>query len=290
VVPGEETYRCGLLLSPACPAFHPHGSRAHHPAPIANPLPHPRPFSHPATVLLALCVALGTGCRCASAGMAFQSGVAAVNSTPHLALTWLVAVVLVACILLFLGMLSVEVWRSVQFARRMHAVLKASAGTSPVGRASRAHRSYTDNPLKARPLPSAGTVVTVAGPQVGPMGQPPDKASGGAHGQHDAFVRVFTLGRPPPPPPSRDEGAVGGLVAAIGRSAAAAATALDLRRSPGSATSSESVKAGRNGRVRRLRNAMVGASGSPSPPPVQPPLPELPSATSGGGADQGVGH
>jgi hypothetical protein len=44
--------------------------------------------------------------------MAFQSGVAAVDSTPHLALTWLVAVVLVTCVALFLGMLAVEVWHS----------------------------------------------------------------------------------------------------------------------------------------------------------------------------------
>jgi hypothetical protein len=59
--------------------------------------------------------------------MAFQSGVAAVNSTPHLALTWLVAIVLVSCILLFLGMLALEVWRSVRFARHMLALTKSPA-------------------------------------------------------------------------------------------------------------------------------------------------------------------
>ncbi len=52
-----------------------------------------------------------------SAGMAFQSGVAAVNSSPHLALTWLVAIVLVACVALFVGMLAVEVSGRARFVR-----------------------------------------------------------------------------------------------------------------------------------------------------------------------------
>jgi hypothetical protein len=58
--------------------------------------------------------------------MAFQSGVAAVGSGPHLALTWLVAIVLVTCIALFLGMLGVEIWRSVRFARRVAAARRVS--------------------------------------------------------------------------------------------------------------------------------------------------------------------
>jgi hypothetical protein len=58
--------------------------------------------------------------------MAFQSGVAEVGSGPHLALTWLVAIVLVACIGLFAGMLAVEVWRSARFAHRMTAIRKVS--------------------------------------------------------------------------------------------------------------------------------------------------------------------
>lgn len=59
--------------------------------------------------------------------MAFQSGVAEVGSGPHLALTWLVAIVLVACIALFVGMLAMEVWRSVRFAHRVAAARKATA-------------------------------------------------------------------------------------------------------------------------------------------------------------------
>ncbi len=66
------------------------------------------------------------------AGMAFQSGVAEVGSGPHLALTWLVAIVLVVCIALFLGMLAVEVWRSARFANRQASARKSSAA-APVG-------------------------------------------------------------------------------------------------------------------------------------------------------------
>jgi amino acid transporter len=52
------------------------------------------------------------------AGMAFQSGVTAEGSGPHAALTWTVALVLVTCVGLFMGMLALEVYRSYRFARR----------------------------------------------------------------------------------------------------------------------------------------------------------------------------
>jgi hypothetical protein len=85
--------------------------------------------------------------------MAFQSGVTAVGSTPHLALTWLVAIVLVACITLFLGMLAVEVWRSLQFARRVHAVRKSSGGAAPAAghRATRAPKRPSTAPAPGAP-------------------------------------------------------------------------------------------------------------------------------------------
>ncbi len=67
-------------------------------------------------------------------GMTFQSGVAAVDGAPYKALTWLVAIVLVGCIALFLGMLGAEVWRSVRFARTVLAVRKVSTGAAPVAR------------------------------------------------------------------------------------------------------------------------------------------------------------
>jgi hypothetical protein len=76
--------------------------------------------------------------------MTFQSGVAAVGGAPYLTLTWLVATVLSACIALFLGMLALEVWRSVRFARRVLAVRKGHAGTSAgAGRVSRVGRRHT---------------------------------------------------------------------------------------------------------------------------------------------------
>jgi hypothetical protein len=214
--------------------------------------------------------------------MAFQSGVAAVDSTPHLALTWLVAVVLVACILLFLGMLSMEVWRSVQFARRVHAVRKASAASSPGGRASRPSRQYTDNPLKARRasgVAGTSTLATIAGLHAGAGTQradgPPGAAASGQRG--DASARVLTVARPPPPPPCRDEGPVG-------TSAGAAAAVLDQRSHhatrglAAAAMAHESLKAGRDGRVKRLRDGTAGApESSPAPPTqvTQPPQHEL---------------
>jgi hypothetical protein len=218
--------------------------------------------------------------------MAFQSGVAAVDSTPHLALTWLVAVVLVACILLFLGMLSVEVWRSVQFARRVQAVRRASTASSPVGRASRPSRQFTDNPLNAR-RPFAptglGAAATARGATADPALLPPEEALTDA----PAVARALTLTRPPPPPPTmRDGGPVGGLHTAVGSSAASAMAAVEPRsrhatRGPQApAGTPESLESDRDGRVRRLRNV---TSGRPPPPP--PPLRPYSAAATAGGVD-----
>lgn len=60
------------------------------------------------------------------------------GSGPHLVLTWLVAVVLVVCIGLFAGVLGVEVWRSVRFARQVAAVMQRASASSGPRRASRA--------------------------------------------------------------------------------------------------------------------------------------------------------
>jgi hypothetical protein len=54
------------------------------------------------------------------AGMTFQSGVTSAGSGTHTALTALVAVVLVGCVTVFVGMLAREVWNSLRFARRRH--------------------------------------------------------------------------------------------------------------------------------------------------------------------------
>jgi hypothetical protein len=68
--------------------------------------------------------------------MAFQSGVAEVGSGPHLALTWLVAIVLVTCIALFGGVLAMEVWRSMRFAHQVAAARKVSV-VAKVGQSNR---------------------------------------------------------------------------------------------------------------------------------------------------------
>lgn len=66
------------------------------------------------------------------AGMAFQSGVTAEGSGPHAALTWTVALVLVTCVGLFMGMLTLEVYRSYRFARRFKVARSSwSLGSAP---------------------------------------------------------------------------------------------------------------------------------------------------------------
>ena len=80
-------------------------------------------------------------------GMTFQSGVTAVGSNVHLALTYIVAIVLVLCVGCFVGILAVEVLRSVQFARHL--------------------RRKRKQPLSSRNLPVnlAGDTVTEEGDQ-----------------------------------------------------------------------------------------------------------------------------
>jgi hypothetical protein len=60
------------------------------------------------------------------AGMAFQSGVTTAGSGSHVALTWAVALVLVTCVCIFMGMLALEVYRSYRFARLVGTVRRAS--------------------------------------------------------------------------------------------------------------------------------------------------------------------
>jgi hypothetical protein len=160
----------------------------------------PPPHTHLATPAHARHLALPVG-------MAFQSGVAAVNSTPHLALTWAVAVVLVGCVALFLGMLGVEVWRSVHFARRVHSVRKASIKASPVGRAAQASRQWTNTSLQwtDNPLFPSGAGVVLTGVGL-PAPLKPDQAGGGAGGPALSVARpLFPPPLPPPPPPLHSE-------------------------------------------------------------------------------------
>ena len=105
-------------------------------------------------------------------GMAFQSGVTAVGSRSHLALTWLVAIVLVACIGLFVGVLVAEVWRSVQFARKMAALKIAAARPGPRRRSATATSGWS----MANPLGPVGS----AGMAIGSMGSPASPGMGPA--------------------------------------------------------------------------------------------------------------
>jgi hypothetical protein len=179
--------------------------------------------------------------------MAFQSGVTVEGSGPHSVLTWLVAVVLVSCIGLFAGMLAVEVWRSVQFARRVATVVrKASVTSGPRRSSTRASTGWiVTNPLKK---PEVGPVDTASGslsshdPSGGPGGHAAPGTGGGSAGRADGGVappvlslvtnspsgdrgvdRASVLGgpqgnsRPAPPPPSNSD---------LGPTASAASSAL----------------------------------------------------------------
>jgi hypothetical protein len=61
------------------------------------------------------------------AGMAFQSGVAVSGGVAHSVLTWIVALVLVTSVSTFFGVLAMEVWRSLVFARKATAAMKRAS-------------------------------------------------------------------------------------------------------------------------------------------------------------------
>ncbi len=66
-------------------------------------------------------------------GMAFQSNVAVSGGTAHTALTWVVALVLITSVLAFFGILALEVWRSVVFARKASAAVKRTSVAATEG-------------------------------------------------------------------------------------------------------------------------------------------------------------
>jgi hypothetical protein len=144
-------------------------------------------------------------------GMAFQSGVATVGSGPHVVLTWLVAVVLVTCIGLFVGVLSVEVWQSIKFARRVAVVMRKAASTSGPRRATSVIRSSESASLPA----AGGWIVSNPLNLKDPISGPPQ--AGSSHvSAAPASVPFLSVGAPrtvgdipagasapraPPPPP-----------------------------------------------------------------------------------------
>jgi hypothetical protein len=131
------------------------------------------------------------------AGMAFQSGVTAVGSGPHLLLTYAVAVVLIACVAVFAGMLTLEVWNSLRFARRARKTIRRAATLPDIGLRASGDSSrpdgnqhagaggWTHNPLKA-------TSGAVPGPGHGSWHAAPPKT----------VPEPPPLPRPPPGPPS----------------------------------------------------------------------------------------
>ena len=79
--------------------------------------------------------------------MTFQSGVTAVGGRPYYLLTYVVAIVLVACVSAFVSVLGLEVWRSVRFARKLkHVKRQATASASESATAS-TRRSHADHSL-----------------------------------------------------------------------------------------------------------------------------------------------
>jgi hypothetical protein len=101
------------------------------------------------------------------AGMTFQSGVTDTGSSGHAALTYLVALVLVSCVGVFAGMLALEVWNSVKFARRRRrmTVLLAATPRDTVG-----DEDFGSSPsasAQTGPRPDAGTVQAGGAAQAG---------------------------------------------------------------------------------------------------------------------------
>jgi hypothetical protein len=135
------------------------------------------------------------------AGMAFQSGVTAEGSGSHTILTWAVALVLVACITLFLAVLVAEVFRSYRFATRLVDIRRSSVvGRQKAGDPLTGRRVA----LGASRIKDASTDVTVAWTSLVPGGRSgPACSTGPVSGRGKATPTGMSprLVPPPPPPP-----------------------------------------------------------------------------------------
>jgi hypothetical protein len=113
--------------------------------------------------------------------MTFQSGVTTPGSGPHKVLTWTVAFVLVTAVSFFVGLLAVEVWRSVLFARRVTSMVRRASTTSGPRRASIHGGPHSgagwivSNPLKDG---SGSPAALVAPAAAGASGAPTQPGSG----------------------------------------------------------------------------------------------------------------
>jgi hypothetical protein len=131
-------------LSPPPPRFHEH-------TPMHTPVP---PCQQTFKYNALECMLLVASLFILLAGMTFQSGVAEVGTGPHLFLTYMVAVVIVGCMVLFFTVLSVEVYKSVRFAARASATLRTVSAVQGVTSAEKVKlaptpaATWTTNPLK----------------------------------------------------------------------------------------------------------------------------------------------
>lgn len=222
---------------------------------------------------------LGTSLFILLAGMTFESGVTASGSSAHTALTVLVALVLVGCVTVFLGMLGREVWNSVRFARRHRrmsvVVRRQSAVAALAGSAPRSHLGPAQagivpasdvGPTKAS---SATTTIAAAntwtvnplkgGAGVDPGPPLPGQASGyvqagGRDKSSTATAASAPPWHPPPPPPSPHAPASSATLDGSGR--------LDSDSSFPAIAGAACPNKHRNNRVLRMARALGGAATS----------------------------
>ncbi len=195
------------------------------------------------------------------AGMAFQSGVAAAGSGPHLLLTYAVAAVLVGSVCVFVAMLAVEVWNSVRFARRVHRTVRRATALQGAG-AAQAVGAWTNNPLKGGPAAAAGVTAPAAGgsrPSIAPLARAPAPPP---------------LPPPPPPPPSRLPAADAQGDEAGSRGSMAVQGLRDLHRDPVGPSATSSARRAIPGPPPAAKaSSLPSPSGGhrPQPPAALPP-------------------
>jgi hypothetical protein len=198
------------------------------------------------------------------------------GSVPHAVLTWIVAIVLLACVLLFMALLVAEVYRSYRFACRVHAVKRRSVMAGPGG-PSIGPGAWMANPLKATGSASAGVGAVLASSGAAALGAPQAAVT------HHPPVPPPRVPPPPPPPPPRSVVAHGTTSMSEAGSVTSVAPAGGHKRTvegPGEGDATRSARILRVARAKgesSSRQLVRGAaSGAPAPPgllaPPPPPL------------------
>jgi hypothetical protein len=131
------------------------------------------------------------------AGMAFQSGVTVPGTGSHTALTWVVALVLVACVALFNAMLAREVYRSLRYARRVGAAAgrgnsqpKLWAKTTGTGTGT---GTGTTGGSHAGPVDGPGSLSGTTGLER-PLESRPETSTGAGIGESRAMTNALPSG------------------------------------------------------------------------------------------------